>query len=117
MLRPLSIHAMRQIEHQPCLNSPFTFPSYNIIVNYDRGPIGKIPKLRLPDAQNIRIGNRVSVLIPTNSVFTQMTVADCHLVGIQGFVEVVLFNVFLLVRNVGMTVGKCATLDVLARKT
>lgn len=115
VFRPLPIHPMRQVEHQTWLNTPLALTRDKIVIDNNRSPISKVSKLCLPNDQNIRISDRVTIFITTYTILTQMTVTDRHFLRTYGLVEIVFLNVVLLVTDEGVSVRECASFHVLAR--
>lgn len=93
--------------------SPFSLSSNNEVVNGDGSAISKISELGFPNDKGVRICDGISILKAEHTVFTEMTVCDSDIIG-DCFQKGVFFNVSLLIADVGMSMRKCSSFDILA---
>ena len=76
VLRTLAFIAMRQKADETAHPQPFTLCRGNELVKEDLRPVREVAKLRFPEGQAVRIGQRIAVLIAKHRLFGEKRVDD-----------------------------------------
>lgn len=113
---------MRQKHHEAIFHIPLGFPRANELVNDDLGPVGEITELCLPQHQGVGMGLCVAELVTKNSELGQVRIGSHEtplalLLVHCGFVDRVVVTWYVLVENVGVSVGEGTSLNILARQS
>lgn len=116
VLWPLSVHAVRENDHNTRLGSPFGLSTNDEVIDDNFSCIHEVSELSLPDSEGVWVGNRVAVLESEHSVLTEMAVGDLHIIR-NSLQEKEFFNISLLVTDQGVALRKRSSLAVLSRNS
>ncbi len=104
---------MRKWENYARLLSPFSFSTHNEVINNYSCSICEISELCFPNNQRIRVCYWVAIFESQNTILTQMTVSNSHIIG-YCFKENMFFSIFALITNESMSVWKSTSLYILS---
>ncbi len=76
MLRPLTLHSVRQEQDQTAAAPPLLLTGADELVDHHLGIVGKVAELRLPHHQCLRVGGRVAILEGQHRLFAERRVDD-----------------------------------------
>src|SRR4028119_1905539 len=100
---------MREEQNKPAHLSPFCFCTRDVLVNYSLRSIHKVPELRLPDSQRIRIGDGIAVLKAQHRKFGEQRVVNAEIaLAFPETAQAVVLCVRFLMMQHCMPVTECA---------